>query len=164
SESNPLYTSVDASRPHAASADNAGKKLVEPPGFAPGSGPLITGAFIAIARANPSRINIVCATPRSKGLAQKFRRNRDGGATLAAGCGTRSTGAWRSCGWIASPRRRRRPATGRPPDAPLAHARRQPSWRADRGAGRERQGREPRPGRRGPSLNRRGRRTRRKGV
>ena len=30
SESNLLYTSVDASRPHAASADNAGKKLVEP--------------------------------------------------------------------------------------------------------------------------------------
>jgi len=53
SESNPLYTSVDASRPHAASADNAGRKLVEPPGIAPGSGPLITSAFIAIVRPKP---------------------------------------------------------------------------------------------------------------
>ena len=44
--------------PMTASADNAGKKLVEPPGIAPGSGPLITSAFIAIVRANPDTPNI----------------------------------------------------------------------------------------------------------
>lgn len=58
SESNPLYTSVDASRPHDASADNAGKRMVEPPGIAPGSGPLITSAFIAIVRPKPDDLNI----------------------------------------------------------------------------------------------------------
>jgi len=31
---------------------------VEPPGTAPGSDPLIMGAFIAIVRANPDRSNI----------------------------------------------------------------------------------------------------------
>lgn len=34
------------------------EEMVEPPGIAPGSGPLITGAFIAIVRANPDPINI----------------------------------------------------------------------------------------------------------
>ena len=53
-----LYTSVDASRPHTAFADNARKEMVEPPGIAPGSGPLITSAFIAIVRANPNETNI----------------------------------------------------------------------------------------------------------
>jgi hypothetical protein len=33
--------------------------MVEPPGIAPGSGPLITSAFIAIVRANPNRTKIV---------------------------------------------------------------------------------------------------------
>jgi len=32
--------------------------VVEPPGIAPGSGPLITSTFIAIVRANPDRGNI----------------------------------------------------------------------------------------------------------
>ena len=40
------------------SADNAGRKMVEPPGIAPGSGPLITSAFIAIVRASPDSPNI----------------------------------------------------------------------------------------------------------
>ena len=40
--------------------------MVEPPGIAPGSGPLITGAFIAIVRANPDRPNIGDAAPASK--------------------------------------------------------------------------------------------------
>ena len=71
SESNPLYTSVDASRPHAASADNAGKKLVEPPGIAPGSGPLITSAFIAIVRPKPDRTNIGASRPTSKSLSRR---------------------------------------------------------------------------------------------
>lgn len=66
SESNPLYTSVDASRPHAASADNAGRKLVEPPGIAPGSGPLITSAFIAIVRPKPDKPNIGLVRTHSK--------------------------------------------------------------------------------------------------
>lgn len=66
SESNPLYTSVDASRPHAASADNAGRKLVEPPGIAPGSGPLITSAFIAIVRPKPDQTNIGLVRTHSK--------------------------------------------------------------------------------------------------
>ena len=34
------------------------EEMVEPPGIAPGSGPLITSAFIAIVRANPDRTNI----------------------------------------------------------------------------------------------------------
>src|ERR1700761_2928706 len=38
--------------------DNPGKDLVEPPGIAPGSSPLITCAFIAIDRANPDASNI----------------------------------------------------------------------------------------------------------
>src|SRR5690606_1546440 len=55
----PLYTSVDASRPRTRLADNAKRKrLVEPPGIAPGSGPLITSAFIAIVRASPNALNI----------------------------------------------------------------------------------------------------------
>ena len=43
------------------------RRLVEPPGIAPGSGPLITGAFIAIVRANPDRTNIGVPTAVSKG-------------------------------------------------------------------------------------------------
>ena len=39
-------------------ADNAERRMVEPPGIAPGSGSLITRAFIAIVRANPDTINI----------------------------------------------------------------------------------------------------------
>src|SRR5688572_19179241 len=42
-------------------------EMVEPPGIAPGSGPLITGAFIAIVRANPDRRNIGVSVPSSKG-------------------------------------------------------------------------------------------------
>ncbi len=71
SESNPLYTSVDASRPHAASADNAGRRLVEPPGIAPGSGPLITSAFIAIVRPKPDRSNIGGSPPHSKRIERR---------------------------------------------------------------------------------------------
>ncbi len=52
--------------PMAASADNAGRKLVEPPGIAPGSGPLITGAFIAIVRPKPDEGNIGAALALSK--------------------------------------------------------------------------------------------------
>ena len=40
--------------------------LVEPPGIAPGSGPLIAGAFIAIVGANPDRTNIGAVPPVSK--------------------------------------------------------------------------------------------------
>ena len=40
--------------------------MVEPPGIAPGSGPLITSAFIAIVRANPDRPNIGLAPLASK--------------------------------------------------------------------------------------------------
>ena len=103
SESNPLYTSVDASRPHAASADNAGRKLVEPPGIAPGSGPLITSAFIAIVRPKPDRTNIGAAVRHSK---RRIALRR--GSTPASGFGTTSTDAWRSCGWLVSGRRSRR--------------------------------------------------------
>ena len=55
----------------AAPADNAVRDLVEPPGIAPGSGPLITSAFIAIVRANPDRTNIGALTAASKGKVQK---------------------------------------------------------------------------------------------
>ena len=41
--------------------------MVEPPGIAPGSGPLITSAFIAIVRANPDRPNIGALSRASKG-------------------------------------------------------------------------------------------------
>jgi hypothetical protein len=41
--------------------------LVEPPGIAPGSGPLITGAFIAIVRANPDDPNIGTLADLGKG-------------------------------------------------------------------------------------------------
>lgn len=41
--------------------------MVEPPGIAPGSGPLITSAFIAIVRANPDRSNIGCGGEELKG-------------------------------------------------------------------------------------------------
>ena len=53
----------------AAPADNAVRDLVEPPGIAPGSGPLITGAFIAIVRANPDMTDIGSQPSRSKGAA-----------------------------------------------------------------------------------------------
>ena len=34
------------------------EEMVEPPGIAPGSGPLITSAFIAISGASPGKTNI----------------------------------------------------------------------------------------------------------
>ena len=40
--------------------------MVEPPGIAPGSGPLITSAFIAIVRANPNKSNIGTISAREK--------------------------------------------------------------------------------------------------
>ena len=40
--------------------------MVEPPGIAPGSGPLITGAFIAIVRPKPDEGNIGVAWAVSK--------------------------------------------------------------------------------------------------
>jgi len=40
--------------------------MVEPPGIAPGSGPLITSAFIAIVRANPDGTYIGPSNPDSK--------------------------------------------------------------------------------------------------
>ena len=57
-ESLHLYTSVDADRPRASTVDNPAEVLVEPPGIAPGSGPLITRAFIPIVRLAPSGQNI----------------------------------------------------------------------------------------------------------
>ena len=42
---------------------------MEPPGIAPGSGPLITGAFIAIVRANPDKANIGRRAGELKGSA-----------------------------------------------------------------------------------------------
>jgi len=45
--------------------------MVEPPGIAPGSGPLITSAFIAIVRANPNSPNIGALTRPSKGFARR---------------------------------------------------------------------------------------------
>lgn len=66
-----LYTSVDASRPHTAFADNARKEMVEPPGIAPGSGPLITSTFIAIVRANSDKTNIGSLSIDAKGNAPK---------------------------------------------------------------------------------------------
>ncbi len=44
--------------------------MVEPPGIAPGSGPLISRAFISIVRANPNRINIGASEGREKGRAR----------------------------------------------------------------------------------------------
>ena len=55
----------------AAPADNAVRDLVEPPGIAPGSGPLITSAFIAIVRANPNKFNIGVSALASKGKLSK---------------------------------------------------------------------------------------------
>jgi hypothetical protein len=40
------------------SGDNPSKVLVEPPGIAPGSSPLIARAFMSIVGASPDRINI----------------------------------------------------------------------------------------------------------
>jgi len=51
------------------SADNAEEGLVEPPGIAPGSGPLISRAFISIVRANPNPPNIGEEEPRRKASA-----------------------------------------------------------------------------------------------
>ena len=54
---------------------------MEPPGTAPGSDPLITGAFIAIVRANPNNPNIglrrlTCKTgPTNAGLRPVDSRN-----------------------------------------------------------------------------------------
>ena len=45
--------------------------MVEPPGIAPGSGPLITSAFIAIVRANPNKSNIGGSALASKGKLSK---------------------------------------------------------------------------------------------
>ena len=42
--------------------------MVEPPGIAPGSGPLITSAFIAISGASPGKTNIGAAAVNSKFL------------------------------------------------------------------------------------------------
>lgn len=48
--------------------------MVESPGTAPGSEPCITGAFIAIVRANPNSLNIGAVPRRCKGLGKgKFR-------------------------------------------------------------------------------------------
>ena len=44
--------------------DNPEKDLVEPPGIAPGSSPLITCAFIPIVRPKPDKLNI---GPRARG-------------------------------------------------------------------------------------------------
>ena len=44
------------------------EEMVEPPGIAPGSGPLITSAFIAIVRANPDSGNIGTIGRREKGF------------------------------------------------------------------------------------------------
>ena len=56
------------------SADNAEGDLVEPPGIAPGSGSLITRAFIAIVRANPDMCNISHRRRFLKGLPPAHRR------------------------------------------------------------------------------------------
>ena len=77
----------------AAPADNAVRDLVEPPGIAPGSGPLITSAFIAIVRPKPDQRNIGAAVCHSK---RRIALRR--GSTPASGFGTTSTDVWRSCG------------------------------------------------------------------
>ena len=43
------------------------ERVVEPPGIAPGSGPLITSAFIAIVRADPDGFSIGVPGQSSKG-------------------------------------------------------------------------------------------------
>ncbi len=53
---------------------------MEPPGIAPGSGPLITGAFIAIVRANPDTPNIGHRPGGSKGFPPAPRRHPAGAA------------------------------------------------------------------------------------
>lgn len=45
--------------------------MVEPPGIAPGSGPLITSTFIAIVRANSDKTNIGSLSIDAKGNAPK---------------------------------------------------------------------------------------------
>ncbi len=55
----PLYTSVDADRPSGfLPFSRGGKVMVEPPGIAPGSGPLITSAFISIVGPKPDTCHI----------------------------------------------------------------------------------------------------------
>src|SRR5215472_6677879 len=63
-----LYTSVDADRPRKfASPITRGRKgLVEPPGIAPGSSPLIARAFISIVRTSPYAANIGASDCRLK--------------------------------------------------------------------------------------------------
>lgn len=53
-----LYTSVDADRPQAVPPITRRKRVVEPPGIAPGSGPLIMRAFISIVGPKPDTGNI----------------------------------------------------------------------------------------------------------
>ena len=63
-------------------ADNAGEVLVEPPGIAPGSSPLIARAFIPIDRTNPNRPNI---GPRGR-EGKDGRPSRQDGRPKGAGC------------------------------------------------------------------------------
>lgn len=47
--------------------------MVESPGTAPGSEPFITGAFIAIVRASPNKLNIGAGGALRKGAMTKVR-------------------------------------------------------------------------------------------
>ena len=99
--------------------------MVEPPGIAPGSGPLITSAFIAIVRPKPDRTNIGASRPTSKGLSRRpcapspcpCRRRPDTPRRPAArrGLGIRGR-RWRRC---AARRRDRNPPPATGPRVPL---------------------------------------------
>lgn len=75
--------------------------LVEPPGIAPGSGPLITGTFIAIVRPRPDTVDIGLLTPKSKVCVGKIVMG-SAFPSQASGCGTRSAGALHSSAWPVS--------------------------------------------------------------
>ena len=72
---------------------------MEPPGIAPGSGPLITGAFIAIVRANPDKTNIGTEASNSKVLGDSAQN----GASRSHGPAVQSTSSMISAGAGAGP-------------------------------------------------------------
>ena len=80
---------------------NKREEMVEPPGIAPGSGPLITSAFIAIVRANPDRTNIGTKASNSKVLRDPVQN----GASRSHGPLIQSTSSMASAGAGAGPPR-----------------------------------------------------------
>ena len=58
------------------SGDNGRGRLVEPPGIAPGSSPLITSAFISIVRASPNSPYIGLNAAGLKDTAPEFANGR----------------------------------------------------------------------------------------